>query len=232
MTRVKPSGDTAAGAQTPALSRRDRARQTRLRIIEAAHARFVTYGYTGATMADIAADAGVAVQTVYFTFHTKAELLQQCYEVAVLGPDGLPPMLQPWYARFMSAKTARAAVREWAMGNTAICSRVGALDDIVRSAAHEPDAIAVRERSEQLRRDGYRDLVQHLAGRFGLAGKYDVDTATDVMLTLGGAAAYRSLVLDYGWTDAAFVEWLTQTVTQLLKPARARSRETDQGGAS
>ena len=32
-----------------------------------------------ARMTDIAAEAGVAVQTVYFTFHTKAELLQACY---------------------------------------------------------------------------------------------------------------------------------------------------------
>jgi AcrR family transcriptional regulator len=30
-------------------------------------------------MTDIAAEAGVAVRTVYFTFYTKAELLQACY---------------------------------------------------------------------------------------------------------------------------------------------------------
>jgi hypothetical protein len=154
---------------------------------------------------------------VYFTFHTKAELLQQCYEVAVLGPDALPPQLQPWHARFMTAKTGAAAIREWAEGNTAICSRVGALDDIVRSAAHEPDAVAVRAHSERLRREGYRELVADLDRRFWLADEYDVDTATDVMLTLGATATYRALVLDYGWPDGAYVEWLARTAAQLLK---------------
>ena len=56
-------------------SRRDRARATRLRIIRAGQQVFTRHGYAGARMIDIAAEAGVAVQTVYFTFHTKAELL-------------------------------------------------------------------------------------------------------------------------------------------------------------
>jgi AcrR family transcriptional regulator len=224
MPGVKRSAPRKATAKTsqPPLPRRERARRTRLRIIAAAHARFVDHGYTGATMADIAADAGVAVQTVYFTFHTKAELLQECYSAAVLGPDALPPPMQPWHARFRTAKSGAAALREWAEGNTAIAGRIGALDDIVRSAAHEPEAVAVRAHNEQLRREGYRGLMQHLADRFGLADGYDVDTATDVMLTLGGAPPYRSLVLDYGWTEAAFVDWLTRTLTQLLKPRRTR----------
>src|SRR5215469_3584362 len=72
-------------------SRRDRARATRLRVIHAAQKVFTSHGYAGARMTDIAADAGVAVQTVYFTFHTKAELLQACYELAVLGEDDPTP---------------------------------------------------------------------------------------------------------------------------------------------
>jgi AcrR family transcriptional regulator len=215
MAAVKRPAAKPAKKAAP-VSRRERARLTRQRIVAAAHTLFVERGYTGATMADIAAAAGVAVQTVYFTFHTKAELLQECYSTAVLGPDELPPQLQPWHGRMLAAETGVAALREFAEGNTSICSRVGALDDIVRSAAHEPDAVAVRAHSERLRRDGYRQMVVHLADRFGLAAAYDVDTATDVLLTLGGTAAYRSLVLDYGWTQAAYVDWLTRTLTQLL----------------
>ena len=53
-------------------------------MIYAAQEVFTSHGYAGARMTDIAAEAGVGVQTVYFTFHTKAELLQACYELAVL----------------------------------------------------------------------------------------------------------------------------------------------------
>jgi AcrR family transcriptional regulator len=77
------------------LSRPERAR-ARLRITQAAYALFCERGYTGTTMADIAHTADVAVQTVYFTFHTKRALLSEAYAYAVHAPDDpLPPTEQP-----------------------------------------------------------------------------------------------------------------------------------------
>ena len=55
----------------PSQSRREKAQATRLRIVEAALAAFLDRGYSGTTMDAVAAQAGVAVQTVYFVFHTK-----------------------------------------------------------------------------------------------------------------------------------------------------------------
>ena len=200
-------------------TRRERARSTRLRILRAAHELFCDRGYTGTRMTDVAAEAGVAVQTVYFTFHTKAELLQACYERAVLGEDDpLPPPSQPWYAQMMAATAARDTIRQFVAGNGSIAARVAVLDDVVRSAAHEPDAVAVRARSEQLRRDGYRDVVRHVAERFGLRDGVDVDTATDIALTLAGHAVYRTLVVDYGWPHDKYVDWLSRTLAQALLP--------------
>ena len=207
--------------ERPKLSRRDRAQQTRLRMIRAAHAQFVDRGYTGATMADIASAAGVAVQTVYFTFHTKAELLQACYDHAVLGEDDpLPPPQQAWYVALMAARSGRAALRHFVAGNTEIVARVGALDDVVRSALHEPDAVLIRARTEEWRRMGYRGIVDHLADRFGLAAGLDADTATDLLLMYGGTSAYRSLVLDYGWTRERYEKWLHATLVQQLLRAK------------
>jgi AcrR family transcriptional regulator len=198
-------------------SRRDRARATRLRIIHAAQRVFIASGYAGARMIDIATEAGVAVQTVYFTFHTKAELLQACYELAVLGEDDpRPPPAQPWRTAMLDARDGRAAIRRFAEGNSAIAARVALLDDVVRSAAHEPDAIQVRDHNEQLRRDGYRRIVDHLAGRFGLPAQLDPEDAVDILLTLAGPATYRALVADYGWPHDRFVDWLATTLSQQL----------------
>ena len=66
----------------PRTSRRDRARATRLRILTSAQALFIERGYAATTMEDIAAAAGVAVQTVYYTFRTKALLLREVVELA------------------------------------------------------------------------------------------------------------------------------------------------------
>ena len=204
-----------SSSQRASPTRRERAQETRLRIVRAAHRLFVTRGYSGATMADIAAAAGVAVQTVYFVFHTKAELLQACYELAVLGEDDpKPPELQPWWGAMLRAKTPAAAARHSASGSTSIVARAGALDDIVRAARHEPDAVAVREFSERLRRDGHRVLVTHLAKTFGLARGLSVERATDLLLMLGGPSVYRSLVLDSGWSEQEFVSWVAKAVQQ------------------
>ena len=85
-----------ATVKTPAgavrLSRRDRADATRLRIVKAAYDLFCERGYAGTMLADVAQRSGVAVATVRFVFHTKAELLSRVFDFAVMGEDGpLPP---------------------------------------------------------------------------------------------------------------------------------------------
>ena len=82
MSRVNPP---AAGSVAK-ITRRERAKATRRRIAEAALVRFSGQGYAATTMDAIAGDAGVAVQTVYFTFHTKAELLIAALKIAGGGP--------------------------------------------------------------------------------------------------------------------------------------------------
>ena len=210
MADVKTSGTT--GKKT----RRERAAETRARMVEAALEVFAEEGYVGARMVDIAARAEVAVQTLYFTFHTKPELLQACYDHAVLGPDRLPPAEQPFFARIMSARAGRAALAAFAEGNGAIVARVAAIDEVARAALHEPEAVEVRQNSERLRRAGYREIVQHVADRFGLRTGLDVEAATDLLLMLGSGAPYLML-RGYGWTHERYVSWLSDTLaTQLL----------------
>ena len=80
------------------------AADTRRRIIEAALIRFQGPGYAATTMETIAADAGVAVQTVYFAFHTKAQLLLAALNVAG-GEQGGPeePIERAWFGQVMAA---------------------------------------------------------------------------------------------------------------------------------
>ena len=212
---------TVKGESAPKQTRREKAEATRTRMIAAAHAVFVDRGYGGTRMTDIAEAAGVAVQTLYFTFHTKPELLQACYDRAVLGDsDPAPPQLQPWYRELMSAPTGEEALRHFVRGNTAICTRVAMLDEVVRGAAHEPEALEIRTYSEKLRRDGYRDVVRHLSKSFGLRKGLTIEQATDLLLLFGGGAVYRTMVVDYGWSQARFSAWLTDTLaTQLLRAA-------------
>src|SRR5438270_10131954 len=71
--------------------RRERAEQereaTRLRVMEAARTLFLERGYVATTMADIARQARVALQSVYKVGHSKADLLHNVRDLAVAGDD-------------------------------------------------------------------------------------------------------------------------------------------------
>src|SRR6187551_2878748 len=96
-SRLEYVSDTAAaenaapGARTPSARaahrgvRRQKALETRWRIMDAALAEFTERGYHDTTMAAIAERAGVAVQTVYLGFRTKSGLLEELVGNAVLG---------------------------------------------------------------------------------------------------------------------------------------------------
>jgi AcrR family transcriptional regulator len=220
MEPVKPSTH-------PAPAGRRRARATRSRITNAAAKLFAERGYTGTTMADIAAAAGVAVQTVYFVFHTKTDVLDSAYSLAVMGEaDPAVPQDQAWYRQALAEPDVSIAVEVFVNGLSEIVRRVAPLDFAVRTAAAaDPDASAFLARNEGMRAGGYREMVQVLSGKWPLRESVTETQATDIMLFLVGPAAYRALVLDRGWTHAEWVAWTSGALAEQLFDGGARRRE-------
>ena len=205
--------------------RRERARATRLRMLRAAYELFCERGYAGTTMAEVAERAGVAVQTVYFTFHTKGDLLSGAYDLAVLGvADPLPPDRQPWYLAAAEAPELSEAIRLIVVGVGEIERRATPLDIVVRAAAQaDPDSAAVWQRHERLRHDGFRAmLVEVLLSKASLREHLDVEQATVILLMLLGSGIYQTLVLDYGWIHQAWVDWVTRAIEEQLFVSRDR----------
>ena len=64
-----------------------RAAETRVALLDAASLLFTTSGWTGTGMRDVAAEAGVATETVYAHFPSKRDLLQGVVDIAVVGDD-------------------------------------------------------------------------------------------------------------------------------------------------
>ena len=105
-------------------SRADRARQTRRRMLESARELFVTEGYAATTMDRIADQAGVAVQTLYYTFRTKGKLLCEVVEATAAGEDDPPPVAQrPWMQKMLDEPPqAPASWRSrWSTAPTSSC---------------------------------------------------------------------------------------------------------------
>ena len=211
MEPVKPS--TPSGP-----SGRRRARATRLRITKAATKLFAERGYVGTTMADIAAAAGVAVQTVYFVFHTKTEVLDSAYGLAVMGEDDpAEPQDQTWYRQALAEPDVSIAVQLMVDGLSEILRRVAPLDFAVRSAvAADPEASAFLASNEGMRAGGYREMVGLLSRKRPLRENLTEARATDLMLFLAGPGAYRALVLERGWTHEEWVAWTSGALAQQL----------------
>ena len=205
--------------------RRARARETRLRITKAASSLFCERGYTGTTIADIATAAGVAVQTVYFVFHTKVEVLNSAYSLAVMGEDDpAVPQQQEWYRQSMSEPEPAVAVGLMVEGLSEILRRVAPLDLAVRTAADgDPDAAAFLAQNESMRAEGYREMVSLLRRKRPLRKGLTEQRATDVMLVLASPGFYRALAVEHGWTHTAWVAWVSAVVTrELFEPAERR----------
>src|SRR4029453_15052233 len=78
----------------PATTRADKARANRRRMRAAALTLFTDRGYAATSMQAIADEAGMAVQTLYFTFGSKSALLKEMLDVAVAGDEEPVPTLE------------------------------------------------------------------------------------------------------------------------------------------
>ena len=189
-----------------------------MQICRAAYELFCERGYAATTMVDVAERAGVAVQTVYFTFHTKPDLLAGAHELAVMGEDDpRPPQEQPWYAAASAAPTIRDALVHVVAGTGAIERRVAPLSIVVRAAAQGDDeSRAVWRRHEQLRIDGFRGLVAMLTAKAPLRPGLEGEQATQLLLLFLGPWVYLALVIDGGWSHETWAAWAERAVAEQL----------------
>jgi len=213
-------------------TRKQKALATRRRILKAAHELFCERGYGATTMEAIAAAAGVAVQTLYFTFHTKAAILSETVGAAVLGFDRWDPRAEPavtadpekafadfhhWFPAFERAKTQAQALAVFVDAALEIFSRVSPLVGVMAvSAVSDPDVGAVAKIGEQRRVEAYRFIVKQLGKKGGLRGGVGVKRATDVLLTVLSAETYHQLTAGRGWSPADCRQWLLELLAQQL----------------
>jgi hypothetical protein len=152
----------------------------------------------------------VAVQTLYFAFHTKAQLLKETLDRAVLG-DGpaIPPPQTQWYQAMRTQQAIRPALQHLVGGTSQILQRVAPLRPVFEAAAAEPGVAEVWANAEQLRLDGYRAIIELLAGKQPLTAGHTPDSATDVLFVLLGPDTFRAFTDGRGWPLDQWKAWVT-----------------------
>lgn len=208
---------TAVNSRVP-LNRKERAARTRSNVLRAADLEFAANGYQGTTMAAIAQRAGVAVQTVYFVFHTKAQLISDLVGAAVLGVESpTPPQESEWYRAAVAAPDGTAAVAAFVRGSAEIYRRASSAVETLRIAAPtDGDVRAAYETAEGLRIQSVSEFLSIVVDKTTLAPGLAFDDARDVMATLYGPRNYIAFVRDLGWGHDRYIEWVAGALPRLL----------------
>jgi AcrR family transcriptional regulator len=215
VNEVKPRPPTTPGGTT----RRERAKATRRRIAGAALARFSSQGYAATTMSAVAADAGVAVETVYFVFHTKAELLIAALTLAGGGP-GAPEevMARDWIARVVAAPSGARRLALIVEHGNEIYRRVGPLLPAVHAAASvDPDVAAAWRGVVERRRSEMGRVVEDVFGARGeLRPGLDPALATDLLFGIHRAETFLAFTAECGWSVERYKAWQFATLARAL----------------
>lgn len=211
-------------------TRADRARQTRHRMLNSARELFITDGYAATTMERIADDAGVAVQTLYYTFRTKGQLLCEVVEMTAAGDGDAARVAQPAWVQGMLTATSGQRVLALAVEHGAdIFVRAAPLWPAVTAAAADPRVEHYWRSVTANRRAGQGQMVARLAELGSLRHGLDPDRATDVVGVLFGHDVFGSLVTEAGWSVPEYKAWLFTTLVQQLlqRPRLAPSAFSD-----
>lgn len=169
-------------------------------------------------MEAIAADAGVALKTVYSAFTTKAGLLRALWNLLLKGDtDDAPVADRAWYREVLDEPDPRHQVRLIAHNSRVVKERTGRLLGVIRDAATvDTEGAALWS---LIRSDFYgnqRALVEAIAAHDGLRPGLDVGRATDVLWTLNHPHVWLLLVGERGWTPEAFESWFAAVTSEQL----------------
>lgn len=198
--------------------RAGQAQATRRRIVDAAAALFVERGYAATTLDEVAARAGVAVQTIYFHFGNKRTVLSAAVDVASAGDDEPIAVLdRSWMDDVRDEPDPRRAVELWTRGGRAIFVRVAPIMGVVREAAVTDQDMAEQWRTnEDQRLIAFRAFAQLLADRRALKAGLAVDEASDIVFALNSIEVYELLTVRRGWSADRWERWLAGALTEAL----------------
>jgi AcrR family transcriptional regulator len=197
--------------------RQAQAERTRRRILDAARDLLVIKGYRATTIAQIARDADVHIDTVYAHVGRKPEILRELIELAISGADRpLAPEERDYVQRMQAEPDPARQLEIYAAAVAAIQARMASLFLALRDAAStEPEAGQVWRQISERRAAYMRRLVAALGDR-ALRPGLGLDEAADIVWATASSEMYTLLADERGWTLERYEDWLVDTWHRLL----------------
>ena len=196
--------------------RQEQARQTRRAILDAAAKLFVDPGYAATPLTAVAAEAGVAVQTVYAVFGNKRQLLSDLVDVTLVGDDEQVAMADRSFVTDIRALTGlRPKLTRYARHLAETHARqVPVMLALAGAATADADAAAIWRKNLDDRRQGMMMFAADLAA----TGEVMVsqDRAADMLWLAQDIRNYDWLVRERGWPVERFEQWFVDSVAAVL----------------
>ncbi|MGW4054620.1 TetR/AcrR family transcriptional regulator [Streptomyces sp. NPDC004779] len=198
MADVKGTGKRALKAQ-----------QTRGRILQAARELFVERGYGATMLQEVATRAGVAVQTIYFVFGNKRNLLKELVDITIAGDQApLTTMERPWFRDAVAAGTSGAHLRAHVRGTREILERVAPILSMVdTAAASDPEVAGLWQQDEDPRYVVHAAAANALMAKPGARTDVSAARAADLLFCVLSPELYLLFVRERGWSPEQWEDW-------------------------
>ena len=205
--------------------RREQAEATRGVILDAAQLLFERDGYAATTMAAVAAEAGVALKTVYVAFETKAGMLRALWNARLReGNDGQPMARHPMVREVLDEPDPEQQLRLNARNSRLGKLRIAALSEVIRTAAPgDPEIEELWQRINSDYHENQRAVIRSLNAKGALRPGLDVRAATDILWAINHPGTWQLLVVLRGWSPERYERWSAEAACQQLLTAGSPS---------
>lgn len=197
--------------------RAEQARQTRAAVADAAKRLFLRDGFAATTVAAVAAEARVSVETIYKGFGGKPGLVRAICVNELAGGEQRTrlPLTEP---------DPRTVIRGWGSLSAEVAPQVAPILLLLRAAAATDSAMA--ELQTEMNAGRLQRMTRnaaHLAEAGHLRDEITVQHAAEIMWAYTSPELYEMLVLARGWPLEHYGDFIADAViTALLPPAPPR----------
>ena len=219
MTMEQKSSPVNARRRYDSSGRRERARQTRDQIVDAARELFLADGYAATTVAAIAAAARVSVETIYKGFGGKPGLVRAIAERGLAGQGPVPAEQRSDHIRD-TEPDPRRILAAWGTFTAEIAPRVAPILMLARdAAASDPEVALTLEQISAARLDRMALNARGLFEAGHLRPEITPGEAADIMWTYSSPELYELLVLRRGWSADRYGRFVGQALIAALLPS-------------
>ncbi|MBZ5740489.1 TetR/AcrR family transcriptional regulator [Nocardioides mangrovi] len=205
--------------------RRAAAERTREAILAAARDLFAEHGYTATSVQDVAARAGVSVDTVYTTVGRKPRLLLAVHDMALAeGPAPLPAEQRDYVRAVRAAGSAEEMLRTYATALGRLLPRTVPLALALREAGRtEPECAAQYQALSDRRAAHMRLLAADLRATGRLREDLGDDQVADLIWSLN-SPEWFTLLAGRGYPPESYADLLADVLQRTLLADRPQAK--------